>query len=311
MYDSVFLNYWKGHGVTMDLKNLLTFKTILETGSFQEAARKLNYAQSTVTTQIQQLEQELHVKLFDKIGRKMVLTSAGSDLLPSVNQILETYNKMKNFSNNAELKGDLRIAIPESILTYQMQPILKEFHEKAPNVKLYLKTLNCFEIPYEVENGLVDLGIYYDVGEKSDQITNSKLGEHAISVIASAQKEVDSINFSDENKEFDVSFLSNDVDSIYQKHFEAMIKKRNITLNHRMEAGSIESIKRCVINNLGIAVFPDFVFTEELEKERIRKVPSPLDNLEIATIYSYHKKRWMSPNLACFIELLEAGKGDF
>ncbi|EQB8890639.1 LysR family transcriptional regulator [Listeria monocytogenes] len=79
----------------MDLKNLLTFKTILETGSFQEAARKLNYAQSTVTTQIQQLEQELQVKLFDKIGRKMLLTSAGSDLLPSVNQILETYNTMK------------------------------------------------------------------------------------------------------------------------------------------------------------------------------------------------------------------------
>ncbi|EOD0821079.1 LysR family transcriptional regulator [Listeria monocytogenes] len=52
----------------MDLKNLLTFKAILETVSFQEAARKLNYAQSTVTTQIQQLEQELHVKLFDKIG---------------------------------------------------------------------------------------------------------------------------------------------------------------------------------------------------------------------------------------------------
>ncbi|HAA8593156.1 TPA_asm: LysR family transcriptional regulator, partial [Listeria monocytogenes] len=119
----------------MDLKNLLTFKTILETGSFQEAARKLNYAQSTVTTQIQQLEQELQVKLFDKIGRKMLLTSAGSDLLPSVNQILETYNTMKNYSNNAELKGELRIAVPESILTYQMQSILKEFHEKAPNVK--------------------------------------------------------------------------------------------------------------------------------------------------------------------------------
>lgn len=311
MYDSVFLNYWKGREMLMDLKNLLTFKTILETGSFQEAARKLNYAQSTVTTQIQQLEQELQVKLFDKIGRKMLLTSAGSDLLPSVNQILETYNTMKNYSNNAELKGELRIAVPESILTYQMQSILKEFHEKAPNVKLYLKTLNCFEIPYEVENGLVDLGIYYDVDEKSNQITKSKLGSHAISIIASAQKEIESINFFNENKEFDVSFLSNDVNSIYQKHFEAMVKERNITLNHRIEAGSIESIKRCVINNLGIAVFPNFVFEEELGKGLIRKVPSPLDSQEIATVYSYHGKRWMSPNLTYFIELLETRKGKF
>ncbi|MFY4776502.1 LysR family transcriptional regulator [Metabacillus sp. RGM 3146] len=66
----------------MELKYLQTLKTILETGSFLGAARKLNYTQSTVTFQIQQLEQELSVKLFEKIGREMVLTQAGEDILP-------------------------------------------------------------------------------------------------------------------------------------------------------------------------------------------------------------------------------------
>lgn len=66
-----------------------------------------------------------------------------------------------------------------------------------------------------------------------------------------------------------------------------------------------------MINNLGIAVFPNLVFGEELGKGLIRKVPSPMDNQEIATVYSYHGKRWMSPNLVCFIEILEAGKEDF
>ena len=61
----------------MELKYLTTFKTILETGSFQKAAERLNYAQSTITLQMQLLEQELSVKLFEKIGRRMELTQAG------------------------------------------------------------------------------------------------------------------------------------------------------------------------------------------------------------------------------------------
>ena len=63
----------------MELKYLNTFKTILETGSFLNAARKLNYTQSTITFQIQQLEEELSVKLFEKIGRKMIITQAGKE----------------------------------------------------------------------------------------------------------------------------------------------------------------------------------------------------------------------------------------
>jgi DNA-binding transcriptional LysR family regulator len=66
----------------MDIKNLITLRTIVDTGSFQAAANQLNYAQSTVTAQVQQLEQELGLRLFTKTGRKMVLTQAGRDLMP-------------------------------------------------------------------------------------------------------------------------------------------------------------------------------------------------------------------------------------
>lgn len=299
-------------GDRMDTKNLMTFKTILETGSFQGAARKLSYAQSTVTAQIQQLEQELNVKLFDKIGRKITLTQAGNDLLPAIDQLLDTYHSMKNYSNNKnELRGELHIAIPESLLTYRMQSILKQFYEKAPNVKLYLKTLNCYKIPYEIENGYADIGIYYDVNKKSEHIVNKKIWSHSISIIAGAQKDAAALNFSEANKNFATSFLSNDSQSIYQKHFERMIKESNITFDHRIEAGSIESIKRCVINDLGIAVFPTFVFEEELENQLIQKIPSPLDRQKIDTIYSYNQKRWMSPNLKYFIELLDNSAEDF
>ena len=68
----------------MELKYLRTFRTIINEGGFNKAAAKLNYTQSTITFQIGQLEQELSITLFEKIGRKMVLTKAGEHLVPYV-----------------------------------------------------------------------------------------------------------------------------------------------------------------------------------------------------------------------------------
>lgn len=68
----------------MDLRRFITFKTVVEEGSFLRAAQKLCCTQSTVTFHIQQLEQELAIPLFEKIGRRMCLTAAGKKVLPHV-----------------------------------------------------------------------------------------------------------------------------------------------------------------------------------------------------------------------------------
>lgn len=73
-----------GKGISMNTKCLVTFKTILEMGSFQKAADKLGYTQSTVTFQIRQLEEEFSLELFEKIGRHMELTQAGREINQSV-----------------------------------------------------------------------------------------------------------------------------------------------------------------------------------------------------------------------------------
>ena len=87
------LNYG---GTTMDTKNLLTLKTIVRTGSFQNAAETLGYTPSTITFQVRQLEQELSIKLFEKLGRRMVLTKAGENILPLVDTVLQSCDTIHN-----------------------------------------------------------------------------------------------------------------------------------------------------------------------------------------------------------------------
>lgn len=113
----------------MELKYLNTFRMIVEEGGFSKAAERLNYTQSTITFQIGQLERELSVRLFEKIGRRMVLTKAGEDLLPYVDEVLSSIDRLQNFRNDlAECRGTLRIGVGETLLYSHMPAVLKEFH---------------------------------------------------------------------------------------------------------------------------------------------------------------------------------------
>ena len=84
----------------MDLKYLNTFRVIAEEGSFTRAAERLGYTQSTMTFQMGQLEQALSARLFEKVGRRMVLSQAGRQLLPYVERVLEAVNQMHCFTQD-------------------------------------------------------------------------------------------------------------------------------------------------------------------------------------------------------------------
>ena len=96
----------------MELKSLYTVKKIIETGSYLNASKALNYAQSTITSQIQQLEQELKFPLFERIGRRNYLTTGGQEFLPHAVQIVHTLQKSKLVGRDPrEVEGTLRIGV--------------------------------------------------------------------------------------------------------------------------------------------------------------------------------------------------------
>ena len=149
----------------MNTKYLTTLVTILEAGSFQKAAAQLNYTQSTVTSQIRQLEKEFQVPLFEKIGRRMVLTQAGQEILPYVNAILQNVEEIGNLHKElSEVTGTLRLAAPDSIFIYLLQPLIAEIRARAPHVRLSVISLPSEEINQAIASGMADIGIDCDKG---------------------------------------------------------------------------------------------------------------------------------------------------
>lgn len=288
----------------MELKYLKTIKTILEEGSFQKAAQKLNYTQSTITFQVQQTEQDLNVKLFEKIGRRMQLTQAGRDLMPKIDTILEVSRQIESYGEDTEkIRGNLTVAMPETLLSYKMQPVIQAFRQQAPEVRLSLQALNCYEIRDRVQNGSVDLGVHYDVSGFGNALIQNKLFNFSLALVCSPLLNSTGPAFLSEHNQ-EITVLFSDRNSIYQKIFDKYLKENNITIGNTIELASTEAIKKCTESNLGISILPLFAVQEELCRHQLSIIPTPFENQPLTAVYSYHKNKWRSPAITLFIKIL-------
>lgn len=290
----------------MDLKYLTTIKTILEMGTFQKAANRLNYTQSTVTFQVQQLESELGIKLFERIGRRMVLTEAGHEVLPYIDSVLESVDRLRLFGKeDREIRGVLKLAMPESLLTYKSQPIFKAFREQAPQVKLLVRSQNCYMTRNQILAGDIDVAIHYDVGGYNATIVTKKLADFGQALIASPVLSEDQRDFITPNQRKAVSLISNDKNCISQEVFDQYLKDRKIYVENVIELWSIEAIKRSVVSDLGVAFLPYFAVAEELESGKLIELPTDLHQKNISAICAYHKNKWISPAMDLFLKLVD------
>lgn len=291
-------------GDPMELKYLVTFATILQCDSFQEAAQKLNYTQSTITFQMQQLENELHVQLFEKIGRKMAVTQAGRELVPYVDAVLQSVERLSNYGKEyAQLSGTLRVAAAETLLTYQMQPILKQFRQQAPGVKLSIQCENCFRIRDEVLRGAVDLGVHYDVGGYGGSMNVRPLAEFPITLVAAPQRQNETFDFGAAEGRQPIPLITNDKNGIYQRIMERWLSRQEIVLENVIELGNTETVKSCVAGDLGIALLPRFAVEQQLADGTLLAVDSDFSRERITAVCSYHKNKWVTPAMALFMEL--------
>ena len=291
----------------MELKYLNTFKVIVEEGGFTRAAERLNYTQSTITFQIGQLEQALSAKLFERIGRKMVLTKAGERLIPYVDDVLNSVDRLQNFEEDlTSWKGDLKIGVGETLLSYKLPPILKAFHAKAPNARLFLRSMNCYDIRDELISGTLDMGVFYhDVGGFGTSLEITPLKTYTMALAASQSVKDRFPDFITPDQKIPVPFIINEPNCIFRQIFEQYLREKSILLDHTIELWSIQTIKQLVQNDVGVTYLPRFAVEQELTQGTLTEIPTELSDAAITAVCGYHKNKWVSPLMKLFLELCE------
>ncbi|MBB5622838.1 DNA-binding transcriptional LysR family regulator [Pedobacter cryoconitis] len=290
----------------MDVHQLRSFKTIVEKGNFQDAANDLNYSLSAISYQIQQLENELKFPLFEKIGRRMFPTEQSLKLIPHIKKIEEELEQIKllNSSSN-KIEGSINISVSDSLLTYIIQPVLKEFLERAPGVQMKLKVKNCYETQKDIIKNNIDLGIHFQVNGYDSQIQVIPLAQFDVGLMASPDFAKKERNFDLKNQVKHCQVINNDPNGVYQGYFEDYLKDKNIKVGQSIELWSIEAVKKSVMNNLGIACLPHFVVKEELFSKKIDEIPIKTFKPKITMIAAHHTHKWISPAMLLFLEILK------
>src|ERR1041384_2343149 len=150
----------------MDLKRLKTFVTVADLGTVSKAALRLRVSQSALSRQISDLEYECGFKLFDRIGRRLFLTTRGEQLLGDCRGVL---GQMGSLGERIELlkRGDsgvLKLAAPPQTIESVLSGFLPRYAERFPNVRVKLtEALGLDQVPL-LERGEIHVGIRHDQG---------------------------------------------------------------------------------------------------------------------------------------------------
>ncbi|WP_193062136.1 LysR family transcriptional regulator [Oceanobacillus oncorhynchi] len=280
----------------MELRHLITFKTIVEKGGFKRAAEYLDYSQSSVTVHVKELEKELKKPLFDRIGRKVFLTNYGTQFHPYAVKIVDLYNEAAETMNmNDAPKGSLVIGVTEIFSQYRIPSILMEYKKRYPDVSLSLRSLENKEISAALKNGQIDMAFVLERNDWFDkELTIEKIKDESIVLVRPVCPE-DSEN----------TILSTEESCSYKSMLEAYIQEEQIEAKNTLNFSSLEAIKQCVLSGLGFSILPYFAIEKELASEQILGEFISLNHTGNATFIVNHKNKQLSPAMQAMISLMK------
>lgn len=239
----------------MDIKTIKTFQMIVELGSFHLAAEKLNYAQSTITMHIKNLEEELDMKLIIR-GKNLKLTEAGKLFFNRTQQLLKEFEQLNEEMTSVKKKKTLKIGVMEPFASFRLPVITAEFAKRYPEIQLNIEIQKNEILVNMVEEELLDFAICVVEKAKNNYFFKSIYQEKVLLLVPelhpfALQKEV---SLSDLKNEI---LLTTTMLCPFRNHFEKVAKKIGFLPQYGLEITDMLTLKYFVEANQGMAIIPE------------------------------------------------------
>ena len=290
----------------MHIQNFKTFCDLVETKSFSKAARLNEVTQSAVSQQLKAMESHYDMLIIDRNQKKFRLTPQGTVLYSTFKEILVLYEKL-----NCEIQemrnivsGTIQISTVNSIGLHELPPYLKSFIKDFPSVNARVEYRRANLVYEDVLHGSADIGLVaFPVNHKElttinfaqDELVVAMNPEHSL-----ANKKTLSIG--DLRGE---EFISFERDIPTRKATDEMLSNAGVDISVVMEFDNVETVKRALEINAGIAILPRHTVLNETERKQL--VAIKLDNgIHVRPLAIIHKKnRILTPALRSFVELMK------
>lgn len=286
--------------------NFRKLKIFYETAihlNMTKVAKNMYISQPSISQSINELEQDLNVKLFDRIGKRLFLTHEGEIFLNYARRILNLYDEgvktIKDCSVNAE--GKIVIGASTTIGIYILPEIIKEFSANFKGVEISLIIENTKTIERLILENKVDFA--FVEGEiTSDEIIKETAWKDELIFIcgdSNKLKNYDLINgkFLENEK-----FIMREEGSGTREHTEIFLRKNKIKFNKFLELGNTEAIKKTVEANLGIGCLSYRVVEDRIKLGKLFSFRVKEGRIERDLYLILHKDKFISNNMKKFIE---------
>lgn len=289
----------------MDLQNIRTFLQVASFENFTKAAEELNYAQSTVTIQIQQLEKELGFPLFERIGRRNYLTAAGVDFLSQANEILRILQSASaKEADNKNITGKLRIGVLQSLMFCVIAKLVPEIRTAFPNVEINIHVGPAVELFAMLKQNQLDI-LY---------VSSALINDPALNVCYRHIEEISFIACSNhplaDKKKIPLKevlvypFISTEPTGYCYRKLHELATSHNISLRHPIMINDIAAIRLFLTYENSLAFMATCAIQDEIDNGELVRLNIESDSIYYYSQIVYHKNKWLSPYMQFFINLI-------
>jgi len=289
----------------MQFESLKVFCDLVETKSFTKAAQASEVTQSAVSQTISALEAHFKSLLVERSKKNFRLTSEGQVLYDFSKRLLQTYSAIH--SKMQELKhivsGTIRLSTVYSIGLHDLPPYIKRFLKEYPEVNVHVEYRRANQVYEDVLANIVDLGLVaYPVHDskletvalRKDRLVLACPPQHPLAKLKMVKfKALDG-----------QKFISFDPDMPTRKALDKLFKEHGVVAEHVMEFDNIETAKRAVEIDCGVAIVPEDTVRQEVANQTLAAVRLEGDHFrQLAVIYK--KNKVLSPAMKQLISLLK------
>lgn len=292
----------------MEFREITSFLEVARLKSFSKAAQNLGYSQAAVTIQIKNLEQELGVRLFDRIGKQVSLTHQGIVFIHYANQLVNGLSQAKSaLAAPSALSGRLCIGAIESVCASLLPPLIVQYHRLYPGVDVSIYTESPDRLLELMNRNALDI-VYFLDKKKYDPKWVKALEEPDQAIfVANASHPLAGLSISLEEIIRQPLILT-EKNASYRFLLEQHLASLGMEIHPFLEIGSTDFIIGLLKKGLGLSFLPAFTVRKEIEKGLLAQVYVPGFTIQVYKQIVYHKDKWVSREMSAFLNLATGRK---
>ena len=289
----------------MHVENFKIFSDLVESESFSRAAKLNGITQSAVSQQLRAMEKHFSILIVDRSQKQFRLTREGKKLFDSSREILYLYDKLNSELQEMKkvISGTIHISTVYSIGLHGLPPYVKAFMAKYPEVNVRVEYRRANNVYEDVLSNSIDLGLVaYPQNHK--QIEVLPFHDDELVLVVSPEHPMAKMRSIELEQIADQKFIGFEPDIPTRKATDQLFKEAGIEISPVMEFDNVETVKRAVEINAGIAILPQTTVTREEAQGSLSVLDFKGQTYKRPLALIHRKGRVLTPAIKKFIELL-------